>query len=765
LAAGLAGWIGFLVLLVIAVLTVWDQVPPSPVPADAPPGQFSAERAQRKIEKFAAKPHPIGTAEHARVRDYLVDQLRSLGLDPHLHESTGIVDPGGSGTAGLIRAARVQNIVAVIKGTAPRGQILLTAHYDSVPTGPGANDDGVGVATILEVARALTQGSFAPRNDIVLLITDGEESGLLGAEAFVHDHRAGVDHAVVLNHEARGAGGPVIMFRAAPGAKALTRLYADVAPYPSGNSTTASLFKLIPNNTDFSVFHAAGFTGMDFAYVGRGAYYHSSLDSPSNVGRRSMQQMGDNTLALVRALVGADLTEYTVPTGDAVYFNVPPRLMVHFSAGWAWVLVVLAVLLVIGLVAFARIRRVVMLRQVVGGCVAVLFLVAAVVFAGSAYWAALKWIEPGFRRLLVDSPWEPRWLQIGAVVVGGLVLGVWYIVVRRLGVWALWLAALVLVTLLGVLGVALSPQLAPVLVPAPFAALGGWVALAAPKPVWRAVALTLGLVPAAVLILATGWMASDLGMGYGMYLSLPLIVLALLLMLPLVARPQIRWRRAAVFPAGAAVVVVVVSGLGVAANTPSAARPGRVELAYILDADSGRAAWVVPMTSEKSPALSSWASGYVGPAITDNPAPEPAAPRARVGPASPAALVPPQLRVVGDVTAGAIRTLKLVLTSPRGAEGIVLVADDPDGRVSRIAVEGRAVTPKAQNGMVGINVQGGRGPVEVELHFAAGGPLRVRLADFDRLPAALAGLPGYTPPPDDLYLGYSRRTVVASHLF
>lgn len=108
-----------------------------------------------------------------------------------------------------------------------------------------------------------------------------------------------------------------------------------------------------------------------------------------------MQQMGDNTLALVRALVGADLTEYTVPTGDAVYFNVPPRLMVHFSAGWAWVLVVLAVLLVIGLVAFARIRRVVMLRQVVGGCVAVLFLVAAVVFAGSAYWAALKWIEPG----------------------------------------------------------------------------------------------------------------------------------------------------------------------------------------------------------------------------------------------------------------------------------------------------------------------------------------------------------------------------------
>ena len=95
----------------------------------------------------------------------------------------------------------------------------------------------------------------------------------------------------------------------------------------------------------------------------------------------------------------------------------------------------------------------------------------------------------------------------------------------------------------------------------------------------------------------------------------------------------------------------------------------------------------------------------------------------------------------------------------------MLVADDPDGRVSRIAVEGRAVTPKAQNGMVGINVQGGRGPVEVELHFAAGGPLRVRLADFDRLPAALAGLPGYTPPPDDLYLGYSRRTVVASHLF
>jgi len=84
--------------------------------------------------------------------------------------------------------------------------VLLVAHYDSVPTGPGANDDGVGVATLLETARALT-ASAPLQNDVIFLFTDSEETGLLGAQAFVTEHLWAKEVEVVLNFEGRGNGG------------------------------------------------------------------------------------------------------------------------------------------------------------------------------------------------------------------------------------------------------------------------------------------------------------------------------------------------------------------------------------------------------------------------------------------------------------------------------------------------------------------------------------------------------------------------------
>ncbi|MFT4201360.1 M20/M25/M40 family metallo-hydrolase [Gordonia sp. (in: high G+C Gram-positive bacteria)] len=757
---GIAGAVGALLLLVIAALAVLDQSPPTAVRADAPASEFSAERAHQQIVRFATAPHPVGTPEHERVRDYLVGQLRALGLQPQVDDAVGVVPAGIGQVAGLIPVARTRNIVTVIKGTAPTGRLMLSAHYDSVPSGPGANDDGAGVSTILEVARALTTG-LPPRNDIVLLITDAEEPGLLGAEAYTHSRPRGETPAIVLNHESRGTSGAVQMFRSTGGSAALTRLFADVAPHPVADSTSSTLFGLMPNGTDFTAFSADGYKAMDFAYLEGGAHYHSIRDAAAFVDQRSLQQMGANALAMTRALGTADLAEYTRPQGDEVYFNVPPGLFVHFPTAWAWVLVALAVLLAVVAVVLVVRAGEATVRRLVWAVIAVGVLMGAGGLAGLGYWGVLWLIRPDLASF--PSPWRPLALQAGVLAIAVVVLGVWYPLVRRLGTWALWAAAVIVLTVLGVAGVVVAPQLAPILVPAPFAALGGILALRTSNRVGRAVALTIGLVPTAVMLIAVGWTTFSIGLRDGLYLAVPPMMLAAVLMLPLVAAPQIRWRRLLSLPAAAALLAIVLAVVGLRMNTPGATRPSPARLVYALDADTGRASWAVPSGKLEWTKLDPWTQRLVGSQTVDNPAPDPTLPRARVGPAPVVTVPAPTLQILGDTTVGGIRTVRLSLASPRGAEGLVLAVDDRDGRVTAIRAAGRDVPVKPEEGKVGVHLYAMSGPVEVDLDFRAGAPLPVTLADVDQLASALAAVPGYQPPPDRLYLRYSWFTVITTH--
>ncbi|MFL1377555.1 M20/M25/M40 family metallo-hydrolase [Nocardiopsis protaetiae] len=768
-ATAWAGALGALLLLLVAALTVLDQVPPAPAPADAPAGEFSADRAHAHIERFAARPHPLGTGEHDRTREYLVAELAGLGLEPEVHEAWGVPPAALGEIGGLAPVGRVRNIVAVIEGTDPTGRVLLAAHYDSVPAGPGANDDGAGVAAILEVARALTGDGAPPRNDVVLLLTDGEEVGLLGAEAYTADHPDLAADGVVLNHEARGSGGTVIMFRATPGAAPLIRTFAAAAPYPVADSTTAAVFEFLPNDTDFTAFRATGLTAMDFAYAGGSAHYHSVLDSPEHVDRRSLQQMGANTLALTRVLAAEDLAGYTADGGDLVYFNLPPDTLLYFPAEWALPLAVVSLLFTVGALVFARVRRETTVPRLLAGSGAVLLLLALAGVLGALYWWALVALRPGFADLLTGTPYEPLWPQAAAVVLTAGLVALWYLVLRRVGAYALALGALLVLALLGTAGVLASPGLAPVLVPVPFAALGALAALAVrdPDSPWRRVLWTAGLVPTAVWVLAAAWIAFDTGLEPGLYTALPLAALGLVLAVPLVAAPRVRWLRAAAVPALAVAASAALVAAGTAANPGGAAQPLPTALAYTLDADTGEAFWTVPQDREDPHTPDAWAAGFVSGEAVDNPAPEPSRPVALVGAAEAAALDPPELEVLFDESADGERTLRLALASPRGAEGIVLAVDDADGRVSAISVEGREVAPvPTPDGVVGVHVHAPPAgtPVGVEVRFAAGGgPLAVRLADVDRSPSALADLPGYTPPPPDRYLSYSRLTVTTAH--
>lgn len=247
---------GLVILAALTLLSLYSVTPPAARPASAPAGDFSAARAFAHVQQYATAPHPVGAATNDTVRDYLVATLRGYGLQTEVQDTLGIEQHDSSigGGGGAVSMAHVRNVVAVLPGAAPTGRVILVAHYDSVQNGPGANDDGAGVSSILEVARALTATGFTPRNDIVFVLTDAEEACLCGAEAFAGQDTYAKKGGVVLNLEARGGSGPPIMFETSDGNAKLVDVYGRYAPHPVGTSFAVEVYRILPNDTDFTAF-------------------------------------------------------------------------------------------------------------------------------------------------------------------------------------------------------------------------------------------------------------------------------------------------------------------------------------------------------------------------------------------------------------------------------------------------------------------------------------------------------------------------------
>ena len=254
------------------------------------------------------------------------------------------------------------------------GTLLLAAHYDSVPTGPGASDDAAGVAGLLETARALLsqQKTAHLRNDIVFLFTDGEEAGLFGARAFVKPR----GEVIALNFEARGTRGPALMFETGPQNGGLVRRFARAAPQPTASSLFYAVYKILPNDTDFTEFRSAGMRGLNFAFIDRVGDYHAALDNVSRLDARSLQQQGDNMLGLARDLGNAPLEALAQP--DAIYFNITRAHLAVYPETWAIPLAVCATLLTLIFLAAGLRTRQITPRSVVGGLLQIL---AALVLA------------------------------------------------------------------------------------------------------------------------------------------------------------------------------------------------------------------------------------------------------------------------------------------------------------------------------------------------------------------------------------------------
>ncbi len=320
---------------------------PAPAGADAPPEAFSAARALVDIETIAQRPHPLGTADHDRVRDYVVARMAALGLSPQVQASQALERRDWSGDAWIIGGA-VENVVGVLPGR-DRSQpaLALMAHYDSVPGSPGAADDATGVAAIFEVVRAIrTRGT--PERDIIVLITDGEEAGLLGARAFFAEHPLRGRIGLMINLEARGNGGRANMFQTGPDNGAIIAAFARNASAPISNSLAVFLYENMPNDTDFTVSKEAGLSGLNFAFIGRQFDYHAATATVANLDKGSVQHIGDQALAATADLAFAKALPGKSP--DVVYSQTFGDHVLAYPA-WAGWLVLIAIAGLLGLAA------------------------------------------------------------------------------------------------------------------------------------------------------------------------------------------------------------------------------------------------------------------------------------------------------------------------------------------------------------------------------------------------------------------------------
>jgi hypothetical protein len=315
------GVVRFVVFIAFGLLAVGLDRPPRPLTDQAPLTVFSAERAFKHLAIIARAPHPINSPEHDAVRDYIVRTLQELGLDPQVQKTTNINKAYGIDGA-------LENIVVLLKGSGGGKAVLLVSHYDSVAAGPGASDNGVAVAAFLEAARSL-KALPQMKRDIIFLFTDGEERGMLGARAFVTEHPWARDVAFVFNFEARGTGGPSIMFETSDNNGWLISNFASGASYPVANSLSYEIYKRLPNNTDFTIFRQAGYSGLNFAFIDGLRYYHTRFDSVDNVSHGSLQHQGDYVLEMTRQF--ANSTSDDPRTANLVYFDLVDRVLVHYT--------------------------------------------------------------------------------------------------------------------------------------------------------------------------------------------------------------------------------------------------------------------------------------------------------------------------------------------------------------------------------------------------------------------------------------------------
>ncbi len=317
---GNAGAILRAVILAAVAVGFWalarhQDIPPKPLAADAPATMFSSGRAETVLARLLGPeiPHPASSAENSAVRARILREYASLGVKAATYRALGC---NVNKSYGVMICGTVTDVIAEVRPGAAKAVVLL-AHYNSVPAGPGASDDEFGDATIFETIRALQARGGPSLHPVIAVNTDGEEFGLLGAASFLDNPAFAARVGAAVNVEARGNHGPSLLFQTSPGDGPLIDLYARSVPHYATSSLFEVVYKLLPNDTDLTLFLRRGFLSYNFAFSENVAHYHTALDRRENLDRGTLQMQGDNLLGMASALMNTDFA--TLKGSDDVY--------------------------------------------------------------------------------------------------------------------------------------------------------------------------------------------------------------------------------------------------------------------------------------------------------------------------------------------------------------------------------------------------------------------------------------------------------------
>jgi hypothetical protein len=709
--------------------SLYRQTPPGVVPANAAPGEFSAARAFQHVERIASSPHPMGSAAHTEVRDYLLNELSVAGLSPEVQETTGVSRNWGT----TVRAGRVQNISARLTGTERTGKaLLLVAHYDSRPNSYGASDDGAGVAALLETLRALK--TAAPlKNDIIFLFTDGEEDGMLGAEAFVKESALMKEVGLVLNFEARGKGGASIMFETSERNGWLIEQFAEASPRPVAHSLAYEIYKLLPNDTDLTVFRKAGLPGLNFAYINGLPNYHTLLDNRDSLDQRSLQHHGSYALALARHFgnISLDNTEQT----NKVYFDLLGSTVIRYSKSWVIPITTVAVLLMGGLVLIGLRRKQLTIGGMALGILALLFCLIATPFVVSFLWSFLRrWQDAS----VPGGTYQSGLFMAGFTAFAVALTSTLYVFLRRrisaenltAGALFCWTALLIIVSLYFPGGSYLLTW--PLLFGLASLGLMLWAQgkEIATRRLWLPLAVCA--IPGVILfvpVIYQTFNALTLNRA-GILTGLVVLLVGLLIpQLSLITTP-LKW----LLPGAAAVVAVSLFIVGSAKTELSAQHPKQDSLFYGLDADTGKAVW-----ASNEERTDEWTAKFLDTNAQDRTLPEffnsDTDRLFLVGEATPATLAAPNVALLDDRADGDIRTLRFRITSPRRA-AIISLYVDAETKVLKSAVNGHSLdedsAPASGEGTANWSMRYYALPVEgIELTYETRStqPFKIRAVD------------------------------------
>ncbi|KAG8919206.1 hypothetical protein FRC02_001820 [Tulasnella sp. 418] len=324
----------FLTLITyISILTsvvVIHEVPITPPKKPAKQLGLDLDQTWRDLQAITRYPHPYNSHPNDVVRDYILHRVNGIAKK---HTDSGIVvadDLTSNGTyaAGQIIYFEGNNILVKIDGKDKNasGGVLFSAHFDSVSTAPGATDNGMSVATLLNLVEYFAKNT--PKRTVVFNINNGEEDWLNGAHAFL-EHPWAKLSTVFLNLEGAGSAGRPLLFRTS--STGVTKAFKS-ARHPHGTVLSADAFKarLVRSGTDFTVYETAGLKGLDLAFYRKRSRYHTKYDTVAGLGgQSSLWAMMEASLESGKALI--DMDDNQKDGGEAVYFDLFGETLVVMS--------------------------------------------------------------------------------------------------------------------------------------------------------------------------------------------------------------------------------------------------------------------------------------------------------------------------------------------------------------------------------------------------------------------------------------------------